>query len=340
MLLVGGPMIAWLKGLRGMKWSAREDTPDTHLAKAGTPSMGGIGIISVATLTFLALFVLALLRYKVAEFSPPPVLLYSILLVPAFTVLNWALGLVDDWSKASGTGGLRARDKFAGQVFLTVGFLLLMWSLGQEGLRALPTFNLEATGANDFAALANTSLLKFFLLFAFLFVLIVGTCNAVNLTDGIDGLAAGLSVQAGLVFAALGLFAADWWLCLAGACLGFLAFNKYPARVFMGDTGSLALGAALGAGAVFSRAAWLLPFVGFIFYVELLSVTAQVLWFKYTRKKYGEGRRLLRRAPLHHHFELGGWSEWRVVGTFWAINLITSLIGIILWQNGTLPRFP
>jgi phospho-N-acetylmuramoyl-pentapeptide-transferase len=124
------------------------------------------------------------------------------------------------------------------------------------------------------------------------------------------------------------------------ACLGFLNFNKYKAQVFMGDTGSLAIGAALAAVAILLRAVWLLPFVGFMFYVEMLSVTTQVLWFKYTKKKYGEGRRLFRRAPLHHHFELGGWSEWRVVLTFWGINLITALIGLVLWHTGVLPRFP
>ena len=108
----------------------------------------------------------------------------------------------------------------------------------------------------------------------------------------------------------------------------------------MGDTGSLALGAAVGAGAIITHSVFLLPFIAFIYFVEMFSVTLQVLYFKYTKRKYGEGRRIFRRAPLHHHFELGGWSEWRVVGTFWAINLITSAIGLILWHLNILPRFP
>ena len=108
----------------------------------------------------------------------------------------------------------------------------------------------------------------------------------------------------------------------------------------MGDTGSLALGAAVGAGAIMCHAVFLLPFIAFIYFVEMGSVTLQVLYFKYTKRKYGEGRRIFRRAPLHHHFELGGWSEWRVVGTFWAINLVTSIIGLILWHLHILPRFP
>ncbi|HEX8551855.1 MAG TPA: phospho-N-acetylmuramoyl-pentapeptide-transferase [Abditibacteriaceae bacterium] len=326
MLMFGGPLIAWLKNLRGMKWSAREDTPDTHLAKAGTPSMGGLGIISAATLTFFVVFLVNQMLMRRVPNAPALSGEFLLLLftVPLITLAHLALGFADDWSKARGKGGLRARDKFLGQVVLMLAFFILV-GVGQR------------TGVtSDVFVLRDASLP----LLALLAVVIVGTCNAVNITDGIDGLAAGLCVQVGLAFALLGFFSADWWLCLAGACFGFLAFNRFPARVFMGDTGSLALGAALGAGAVLSRAMWLLPFVGFIFYVELLSVTAQVLWFKYTRKQTGEGKRLFRRAPLHHHFELGGWSEWRVVTTFWGINLITTLIGIVLWQNGMLPRFP
>ena len=108
----------------------------------------------------------------------------------------------------------------------------------------------------------------------------------------------------------------------------------------MGDTGSLALGAALGAGAILTRTVFLLPFIGFVFFVEMFSVIFQVLYFKYTKKRTGEGKRIFRRAPLHHHFELGGWSEWRVVGTFWAVNLATSILGLVLWKMGILPRFP
>ena len=164
---------------------------------------------------------------------------------------------------------------------------------------------------------------------AFLLLVLLATCNAVNITDGIDGLAAGLSLQCGLWLWIAGsdlylikLWGDVWWMALAGACAGFLIFNKHKAQIFMGDTGSLALGAALGAAAILGRAVFLLPFIGFIFWIELFSVTAQVLYFKYTKRKTGEGQRIFRRAPLHHHFELGGWSEWRVVLTFWAINFV------------------
>jgi phospho-N-acetylmuramoyl-pentapeptide-transferase len=164
----------------------------------------------------------------------------------------------------------------------------------------------------------------------------------VNLTDGLDGLAAGLAIQSLFVIT---LLSASWtiqylFLAVAGACLGFLFFNRHPARIFMGDTGSLALGALIGGGAVLLGGIFLLPFVAFIFIVEMLSVIAQVGWFKYTRRKTGEGKRLLKRAPLHHHFELCGWSEWRIVLTFWGINFVTTVIGLWLWNSGLLPRWP
>jgi phospho-N-acetylmuramoyl-pentapeptide-transferase len=182
---------------------------------------------------------------------------------------------------------------------------------------------------------------------AFLCLVLIAAGNAVNLTDGIDGLAAGLAVQCGLMFYLAGSDAYEigqinifFWTALAGACFGFLFFNKHKARVFMGDTGSLAIGAALGAGAILQGAVFLLPFIGFIYFVEMFSVIAQVAWFKWTKKRTGEGQRLFRRAPLHHHFELCGWSEWRVVATFWAVNLFTSVVGLWLWKAGVLPRWP
>ena len=171
---------------------------------------------------------------------------------------------------------------------------------------------------------------------------IIAIGNAVNLTDGLDGLATGLALQS---LFAIALLSDSWtiqylFLAVAGACLGFLFFNRHPARIFMGDTGSLALGALIGGGAVLLGGIFLLPFVAFIFIVEMLSVIVQVAWFKYTRRKTGEGKRLLKRAPLHHHFELCGWSEWRVVLTFWGINLVTTVAGLLLWNSGMLPKWP
>ncbi|HVF85609.1 MAG TPA: phospho-N-acetylmuramoyl-pentapeptide-transferase [Abditibacteriaceae bacterium] len=343
-LLVGNPTIAWIKNLRGMKWSAREDTPDSHQKKAGTPSMGGLAIIGSALFSVLGIVVLYAVLFVRSNPNTPigggglvnstwmevgvesAESLVFLLLVAGFMLLGFA----DDWSKARGTGGLKARHKFAWQVVLSVAFLAFLVAL--VSLSLISVFGLTGSSAS---LLVGALLLLIFL---------IGTCNAVNLTDGLDGLAAGLTVIAGVALALCNdgaLFDASWLsVALAGACLGFLAFNRYPARVFMGDTGSLAIGAGLGMCAILSRAVFLLPFIGFIFYIEMFSVIAQVFYFKYTKKKSGEGKRLFRRAPLHHHFELAGWSEWRVVITFWLINAITSLIGLLLWYSKLLPRWP
>ena len=341
MLAIGRPLIGWLKLRKGMKWAPREDTPDSHLQKAGVPSMGGIGIIGAAFVALLAFGSFLLSATQI--FFGNRGLNYSefllLLIFPLVVVFHAVLGYLDDHSKATNKGGLSSKAKLLGQIVLAVAFIAILKSVSSGtgfGFREMDSHLFTSWG---------------FVVAALLIV--IGTSNAVNLTDGIDGLAAGLSVQVAAVFSLLWLeligsesvsfapFSATlFWPAIGGACLGFLVFNKYPARVFMGDTGSLALGAALGAGAILTRTVWVLPFVGFIFYVEMFSVIAQVLYFKYTRRKFGEGKRLFRRAPLHHHFELDGWSEWRVVATFWGVNLVTTIIGLVLWKMGILPRFP
>ena len=347
-LAVGRPLIHWLKFRKDMKWAPREDTPDTHLQKAGVPSMGGIGIIGAATFGWLAFLVFAIVTSGFLRPGRPGVDWDVLLLTlfPLLVIFHAVLGYLDDHSKATNKGGLSSKAKLLGQIILAALFL-----------GVLSFFTVAVSGgfpSNPFVRWTSPLFGSWALILGAL-ILIIGTSNAVNLTDGIDGLAAGLSVQVAATFSFLLLLtpASDssffgfapasvvfFWAALGGACLGFLAFNKHPAKVFMGDTGSLALGAALGAGAILTRTVWLLPFIGFIFYVEMFSVILQVLYFKYTRRKYGEGKRLFRRAPLHHHFELGGWSEWRVVGTFWAVNLVTTIVGLVLWKLGILPRFP
>jgi phospho-N-acetylmuramoyl-pentapeptide-transferase len=265
-------------------------------------------------------------------------------LVPLSVTAFALLGFTDDWSKASGRGGLRARAKLFTQIGLSLAFVAAWISLTATqsfaGVRYVffsvgHAFQDGAVGILLFAAVC-----------AFV---IVATSNAVNLTDGIDGLASGLAVQGGVAFllarsyvapAEAGLFSDLFWMALAGACLGFLSFNRFPARVFMGDTGSLAIGAALGIGVILSHAVFLLPFIGFIYFVEMFSVIAQVLYFKWTKRRTGEGKRLFRRAPLHHHFELGGWSEWRVVLMFWLVNFCMTSLGLLLWHTELLPRWP
>jgi phospho-N-acetylmuramoyl-pentapeptide-transferase len=182
----------------------------------------------------------------------------------------------------------------------------------------------------------------------FVALVVSGSANAVNLTDGLDGLAAGLSAIAGATFGLfayligrvdssnyLGLFylpgvgeLAVFCAALAGAAIGFLWFNSHPADVFMGDTGSLALGGALGVVAVLIKGEFLLVIVGAVFVAEALSVILQTSWFKYTRKRTGQGRRIFRMAPLHHHFEQLGWSEAKVVVRFWIVGILCSLIAL------------
>lgn len=356
MFLVGGRLIVWLRNKRWKKdvqsqaeaWQVRPDTPETHQKKQGTPSMGGIGIISVAVAIYMAslftLLVLVFMRRGLPSGSEL-IELTHLFLLPLCAAGHMGLGFADDWSKASGRGGLRARAKLLGQIAL--GSLFIIGFVAALNMKP-PSPSSGLSGWKDSLLMFSGSGGDLLLMCGFLLLVMVGIGNAVNLTDGIDGLAAGLAVQVGFALTLieipqgneLTIFAQWFWAALAGSCLGFLAYNRYPAKVFMGDTGSLAIGAVVGAAAIMCHAVFLLPFIAFIYFVEAGSVTLQVLYFKYTRKKYGEGRRIFRRAPLHHHFELGGWSEWRVVGTFWIINFVMSAIGLILWHLGILPRFP
>lgn len=356
MLLTGNWLIGWLQNKRWKKgttldetWAVREDTPETHQKKQGTPSMGGIGIVAVTLFSLVALPILGMMLGSVSNPTKPflPTIPWSVVLavclLPLVLLSHGVLGFADDWSKASGRGGLRARAKLAGQIFLALTFVALLLLLMRSSFMVSVAAN-EGYIYPGLNVVHDSSLL---LISAVLIFVVIATCNAVNLTDGIDGLAAGLAVQCGLALflvssGMFGLPVLSMWTttALAGACFGFLFFNKHKARVFMGDTGSLAIGAALGAGAILQGAVFLLPFIGFIYFVEMFSVIAQVAWFKWTKKQTGEGKRIFRRAPLHHHFELGGWSEWRVVTTFWAVNLCTSVVGLWLWKAGVLPRWP
>ena len=214
MAVTGRNLIVWLKGLPGMKWSAREDTPDTHLQKVGTPSMGGLGIIGSATMSYIAICTLfAISMYQLATQVRPsaptmpagfswPHAISALLLLPLMTIAHMALGYIDDWSKATGRGGLRARAKFAGQVALSIAFLYaLYWLTVNQSFTGVRFF---ASGTNgDFLFDAGDPLILL-IVGAFLLIVLLATCNAVNITDGIDGLAAGLSLQMRAVSVACG----------------------------------------------------------------------------------------------------------------------------------------
>lgn len=285
--------------------SIREDGPQAHLAKAGTPTMGGIAIIlAVLAAVLLGIALKPLYDSEDRLMSSSP----SALLSMAFVMLAYgAIGFFDDYIKVTKkhNEGLTAKQKFALQVLAAVIFAV--WNGGARYMTVpfLGTFRMGRV---------------FGILFE-VFVMVAMT-NGVNLTDGLDGLASSVTAAVALFFMLLaprvalsesGIFAA----CTAGACLGFLLYNHHPAKVFMGDTGSLALGGGLAALAAVSGIEWALPIAGGIYVAEALSVIIQVFVFKTQN-----GRRFFRMAPLHHHFELGGWNEVKVVRVFTLVTAV------------------
>lgn len=283
----------------------REDGPTRHSVKAGTPTMGGVVILLAAAAVSLIM----------AGRSP---VLYLLLLV---TLGCGLIGFLDDYFKVarSRSLGLKARSKLAGEIAIALVFMILTWLLGLYSSEIILPF-------------INMTIELGIVYPVFVILIITGFSNSVNLTDGIDGLAAGTSVISLAAFTIIAVAAgfpevALFCGALIGACLGFLIFNRHPARLFMGDAGSLALGGAFAALAIVIKAELFLLIIGGIFVLEAVSVIAQVVSFKLT------GRRILLMSPLHHHFELKGWPEWRVVTTFWGGSLFLALIGVLAYSR-------
>ena len=285
----------------------REDGPQAHLQKAGTPTMGGVFIVPVG--------VVAALLWS--RFNP------DVVAVSLMTLAYGFIGWVDDWQilLKKSNKGISPQMKLALQIGIGILFCLwLTWSQGSKITTINLPFNLVLPLGLLFWPLA-------------VFVLAAEN-NATNLTDGVDGLAAGTGAIALLGLGAiiaptspnLMLFCA----CLSGSYLGFLVHNRNPARVFMGDTGSLALGGALGAVGLLTNSLWTLFILSGIFFVESLSVIAQVSYYKATKGADGVGKRLFKMAPLHHHLELTGWSETQVVGVFYLINAGLALLCFVI----------
>ncbi len=353
-------MTALLMGLTAGPWVIRHLTSlkigqpvrsygmATHLAKSGTPTMGGVLILlSIATSTLL-------------WFDLSNRFVWIVLVV---TLGFGAIGWVDDWRKVvhKDPEGMRSREKYFWQsVIGLLAALYLVFSISENSnLRVLDLFVKWILSGFDVSLPPKAGLfLPFFkevsyplgvLGFVIMtYLVIVGASNAVNLTDGLDGLAIMPVVMVG---SALGVFAyvtgssvysrylffpyipgsgelLIFCAAMAGAGLAFLWFNTHPAQVFMGDVGALALGGALGTIAVIVRQEIVLAIMGGIFVAEAISVMVQVSYFKYTKKKYGEGRRILKMAPLHHHFEKSGWKETQVVVRFWIITMLLCLVGL------------
>ncbi len=287
----------------------REEGPQTHLIKAGTPTMGG-----VVMLTGLLAALIVVARLNVATLT-------TMLLVGSVAVV----GLYDDWQKISKkrSEGLSARYKF---LLLTLTVLLAdVLALRYVGV----TQNIIMPGIKRNLVL-GPGLVGVVLFSIFLLLVIAGTTNAVNLTDGLDGLAAGAGGLALLTYTAIAFLERQYDVAIicgamVGAIIGFLWYNAHPADVFMGDTGSLAIGGVLAAAAVLTKTEMLLPVIGGLFVIEALSVIIQVVVFKFTKK------RVFKMAPIHHHFEFVGWEENKVVVRFWILQSAFAAAGFVLY---------
>jgi phospho-N-acetylmuramoyl-pentapeptide-transferase len=315
--------------------AAKLEAPKTHLTKAGTPTMGGLIVLA-------AILIPTLLWGALTN--------VYILLILFVTAALGAVGFLDDYLKVvkKKPKGLIGRYKIVGQVFvgLIVGGVIYLYPEWID---------------SDLWKINSSTTVPFFknrefdlglLYIPMVIFIIVATSNAVNLTDGLDGLAIGTTAIVALTLAVISYISghaqlsnyltipflrgngelAVFCAAMSGAALGFLWFNAYPAQVFMGDTGSLALGGAIGAMCVLIKKELLLPTLGFVFFVETASVIIQRLYFKYTKKKYGEGRRVFRMTPIHHHFELSGWPEPKIVTRFYIVAILMMILSLATFK--------
>jgi phospho-N-acetylmuramoyl-pentapeptide-transferase len=293
--------------LRRLKFgqSIRDEGPESHQKKTGTPTMGGIVfLVSIVITTFV----------MTGKYSEPGPETYLMILV---TVGFGLLGFLDDFIKVvmKRNLGLTSKQKLLGQIVISVIFYLIFKQNDFPTTVSIPLTDI------------SFELGWFYCLFIIFWL--VGFSNAVNLTDGLDGLVSGTSA---IAFGALAVLAwsqsqydvAIFGVAVVGAVLGFLVFNAHPAKVFMGDTGSLALGGAIATIAILTKLEIILILIGGVFVIETLSVILQVASFKTT------GKRIFKMSPLHHHYELVGWSEWRVVVTFWTVGLLFAVLGIYI----------
>jgi phospho-N-acetylmuramoyl-pentapeptide-transferase len=334
-LVFGKRIIRWLQRMQLGETIRTDIGLDSHLSKAGTPSMGGI-IIILSTVVPAMLWMNPLNPYMIP--------------IVFVTVALGMVGFIDDYLKIikKDKRGLAGRLKIAGQVLVgLVVATFLYFHPDFEAYHTLSTVPFSKDTNIDYAFWGESLGWVFF--FPFVIFVITGVSNAANLTDGLDGLAAGTSAIAAVALAVLAyvsgridfsLFLDIMYLpgtgeltifcsALVGACFGFLWYNTYPAEVFMGDTGSLALGGSIAAVALMVHKELLLPILCGVFFLETLSVILQTTYFKATKRFGGEGKRLFLMAPIHHHFEKKGWSEPKIVVRFWIIAILLALFTII-----------
>jgi phospho-N-acetylmuramoyl-pentapeptide-transferase len=304
----GSPLIDLLKYFKVGK-IIREEGPNSHYEKLGTPTMGGFMIIAPVLLLTVLLNAATLLGFDILGQS---------VLIPLLVMISFSLlGAVDDWEGIRGSRkglGMRARTKFLWQVALGLATAYALKYIVNVPEMYWPDYPEPIDLGSWYIPIAT--------------VIIVGYSNAINFTDGLDGLAGLISATAFVAYGAIALmqgqvFLGRFCFTLVGALFGFLWFNVHPAELFMGDTGSLSLGATLGVFALMTGQWLILPIIAIIPTAEIISVVLQIVYFKLTH-----GKRLFRMAPLHHHFELKGWSETQVVQRFWLVSLIAAMLGI------------
>ena len=301
-VLIAGPFLIPLLHKLKFGQSIREEGPASHKVKSGTPTMGGIFLIA-------GIVIATLIRAELTA---------EIFIAIFIVVGHFILGFLDDYIKVvkKRNLGLKARQKLLGQIIIAaVTIYIATTELGIATTIWLPIID----------KILDLGIFYYVLVL----LVIVGASNAVNLTDGLDGLASGCMAIAASCYGVICLLTLHYNLAIfcaatVGACIGFLRFNFHPAKIFMGDTGSLALGGAFAAMGILTHTELLLVFVGIIFVCEALSVILQVISYQTT------GKRIFRMSPLHHHFELGGWREVKVVLVFWSVSLIGGILGIIL----------
>ena len=304
-MLVTARMIPFLKEKQFGQF-IREEGPESHMAKQGTPTMGGVAIVVGVTVAVI-----------VSMFLPGSETVEKIAIILSMFAFG-AIGFIDDYNKIAKkqNEGLTPKQKLLLQVVF--GLALAVFMMAREGTSVLIPFT-------------GKSVEMGWLYIPFIVFVEVAMANAVNLTDGLDGLAAGTSAIVAAAFAVIGMTLnggsepmAIAGQAVLGALIGFLVFNHFPAKIFMGDTGSMALGGVLSAMAIVGHVEWLLPIAGLIYVIEALSVIIQVGYFKMSG-----GKRVFRMAPIHHHFELGGWHETKVVRVFCIFTLICCVIAFL-----------
>ena len=311
-LAFGPAFISWLRKLK-FGQEIREEGPQWHQKKSGTPTMGGIMFITGIAAAVLVTTIMFAVKGNLNAAYARCLLLFVI------SLGFGAIGFVDDYIKVvkKRNLGLTAPQKFIMQVVLAAIYVVVLYMMGVlDTSIKIPFTSLEWT-------------MPLWLYIPFVMFIVVGVVNAVNLTDGLDGLASSITAMVGIFFALTSYIAFEEYgvtvfsVALVGGLLGFLCYNRYPAKVFMGDTGSLFLGAAVALMAIDLKMPIFLILVGFVYFMETLSVIIQTTYFKYTKKKYGEGRRVFKITPLHHHFEMCNWKETKIVAVF---TLVTALL--------------